>query len=269
MIERLKTFAFIVRVFCVTYWRLFAPMLLWLVIGRYFGIPFDTILLGFLAVGLTGLGIEISPVVARLGEQPKRDFYVVIDANYKRNILEKGWHNVKPYTLDSVYAFDSFEAAKAMYDNVSKEHYPPDECSPWLKYPDSYMDGTAYEEYEARLWVISAMSKQEAHDKAYYDDSRRLLGGDYAFADRLVFITNNDKRRADYLTWWHLRMDYRRYLARRKQALADHPDVKPACWELDFDDWCTPDEISDGKRKREKYKPGCSADDAQARGYEP
>jgi hypothetical protein len=269
MIEKLKTFAFIARVFFVTYWRLFAPMLIWLAIGGYFGIPFDTILLGFLAVGLTGLGIEISPVVARLRliEQPKQDFYVVIDANYRRNVLENNWHKAEPYTLNSVYAFHSFEAAKAMYDSVSKEHYPFEKRSPWLEYPDSYMDGSAYEEYEARLWVIPAVSKQEAYDKAYYHDRRRLLGGDYAFADHLLFVTDNNKRREDYIAWWRLRMEYVRYLATRKQTLIDHPDVQPACWELDFDEWCNPDEISNGKGKRERYKPGCAADDPRAHGF--
>jgi hypothetical protein len=238
----------------------------------FFYIPYDTILLGFLAVGLTGLGIALAPLVARFGqagEQLKRDFYVVVDANYKRNILQHGWHKAEPYTLDSVYAFDNFEAARAMYDNVSKEHYPFEERAPWLKYPDSYMDGFAYEEYEARLWVIPALSKQEAHGKASYHDSRQYLGGkgNSCHDSHLLFITDNEERRENYKTWWHLRMDYVRYLAKRKQALGNHPDVKPACWELDFDEWCNPDEISYGKGKRERYRPGCSADDPAAKAW--
>jgi len=136
-----------------------------------------------------------------------------------------------------VYVFDSFEAAKAQFDSVCKQH--PFEDLPWLEYPDGYMDGSAYEEYEARLWVIPALSKQKAYDEAFYTDRRRCLGyGEGAHASNLVLITDNDKRRQEYIGWWQERMDYKRYLDSRARYLREHPDTTPEVPEpLDIEEW--------------------------------
>ena len=108
------------------------------------------------AVQMTMPGLAQAPQT----QPPERDFYVVIDTNYKWNILKNSdggfmRHGVEPYTLNSVYVFDSFEAAKAQFDAVSREH--PFEDRPWLEYPNSYMDGSAYEECEARALGYSGV----------------------------------------------------------------------------------------------------------------
>jgi len=258
MWERFKLTAFVIRVYAGFYYKIFSPVALWLVIAWYFEISFVTALLLFIAVSITSLSLVYQTHQMQAEDTPKeeRDVYVVINTNYKWNPLTSIMRpmDLKPDTLDSVYAFDSFEAAKATFDAVSREHYPFEEQSPWIEYPESYMDGSRFDEYEARLWVIPATTKQEAYDEASYYDSRRLLGcGSGAFSSHLVFITDNDKRRLEYRTWWHQRMDYQRYLDSRGRYLKEHPDTTPECPEpLDFDQWAARGE----ENWRERVHPG-------------
>jgi hypothetical protein len=244
MWERLKLTGLVIKVFAEVYFKIWSPVVLWLAIAWYFDISFVTALLVFIAVSITGLGQAFQTYQTQVKDAPhpvaKRDFYVVIDTNYKWNPLTNPSRpNLKPDTLDSIYAFESFEAAKSKFDAVSSEHYPFEDRSPWLEYPESYMDGSGYTEYEARLWVIPASSKQEAHDEACYHDRRRLLPfGSGAFASHLVFITNSDRRRDEYRTWWRRRMDYQRYLDSRATYLKEHPATTPECAEpLDIEQW--------------------------------
>lgn len=260
MWERLKLTAMVTKVIAGVYFKIWLPVLIWLVIAWYFDIPLVIALLIYIAVSITGLGLVFQTYQMQTKDAPhldtRRDFYVVIDANYKWNPLTNNSRpsDLKPNMLDSIYAFDSFEAAKATFDAVSREHYPFEERSPWLEYPASHMDGSEFEEYEARLWVIPATIKQEAHDAAFYHDKRRLLGyGSGAFAAHLVFITDIDRRRLEYRTWWHQRMDYQRYVDSRLTYLKEHPDMTPECPEpLNFDQWAAHDE----ENWKERVLPG-------------
>jgi hypothetical protein len=243
MWERVKLTCLYLRAYATGYIRICFPVVLWLAVAWYFDFSLMVTLLVFIAVNLNGLGVALQMIQAQAKDTPttvvKRDFYVVIDTNYQWNILKGPRRDMKPDTLDSAYSFDSFEAAKAMYEAVSREHYPNEDQLPWLEYPDSYMDGSEYTEYEARLWVIPATSKAEALDQAYYHDSRRLLGfGSGPTVSHLVLITNNEKRRQGYKTWWQQRMEYLRYLDSREAYLREHPDVVPGFVEpLDFEQW--------------------------------
>ncbi len=243
MWERVKLTCLYLLAYATGYIKICLPVVLWLAVARYFEVSLVVTLLVLIAVNLNGLGVALQMLQAQAKNTPttgvKRDFYVVIDANYKWNILKGPRRDLKPDTLDSAYAFDGFEAAKAMYDAVSREHYPNEGPSPWLDYPNSYMDGSEYTEYETRLWVIPATSKAEALDQAYYHDSRRLLGfGSGPTVSHLVLITDNRKRRQDYTTWWQQRMEYLRYVASREAYLREHPDVVPGFPEpLDFEEW--------------------------------
>ena len=127
MWERLKLAGLVVGVYFKVYYKIWSPVVLWLAIAWYFEISLVVALLVFIAVGMSGLGLALGECMAQLrGALPpneKRDFYVVIDTNYKWNILKDSMRlRVEPYTLNSVYVFDSFEAAKAQFDAVSREH---------------------------------------------------------------------------------------------------------------------------------------------------
>jgi hypothetical protein len=243
MWERLELIGIVVKVYAGIILKTLFPVVLWLTVAWYFDITFVVALLALIAISICGLSLTFQTYQAQATDaQPlkaKRDFYIVIDANYTWNILEKSSrHDLKPDTLNELYTFEDFGAARAMFEAASREHYADEDRPPWLEYPDAYMDGSRYFEYEARLWVIPALSKQEAYDKAFYDDSQRLLGyGSGATTSHLVSITNNDKRRQEYKTWWHERMDYRRYLDSRNKYLKEHPDVTPRFAELDIDEW--------------------------------
>jgi hypothetical protein len=265
--ERLKLTGLTIWLYAVGFWQVIFPVVLWLAVAWVFDISFVITLLVFIAVNLNAMGLaHKTPDAPKAGG--KRDFYVVIDTNYTWNPLENNLRprDAKPDTLDAVYAFDSFDAAKAMCDSVSREHYRWEDCFPWLEHPEPYLDGSRYEEYEARLWVIPATSKQEAHDKARYHDRRRLLGGDgwYASDEHLLFITDTEKRRSAYIAWWRDRKDYQRYLDRRASYLKDNPQASPGCWELDFSEWQSPDDIADGVAKMERHSPGRPSGDKEA-----
>ena len=270
MWERLKLAGLVVGVIFKVYFKILPPVALWLAIAWYFDISLVVALLVFIAVGMTGLGLAFTEYMAQskdaLHPKVKRDFYVVIDTNYNWNILKNSTrHRVEPDTLNSVYVFDSFEAAKAKFDAVSREH--PFEDRPWLEYPKSHMDGSAYTEYEARLWVIPALSKQEAFDEAFYTDRRGLLGyGEGAHASNCVLFTDNDRRRQEYTTWWQERMDYKRYLDSRAWYLREHPDTTPEFPEpLDIEQWRS----LDSEFWRERALPGYPASTGQGKGVTP
>jgi hypothetical protein len=134
--ERLRLTGLYIKVYTEAYWKVFYPVVLWLSVAWYFDLSIVATLLVFIAVSINGLGLAVrmqQTLRDALKPQTKRDFYVVIDANYKWNILRKMSRpgDLKSDTLDMVYAFDGFEPARAMYEGVSKEHYRFEDCLPW------------------------------------------------------------------------------------------------------------------------------------------
>ena len=170
---------------------------------------------------------------------------------------------MEPDALNSVSVFDSFEAAKAKFDAVSREH--PFEDRPWLEYPELYTDAPAYTEYEARLWVIPALSKQKAYDEAFYTDRRRAADTARGFMRPIWYSSRSEKRRQEYTTWWHERMEDKRYLDSRAGYLREHPDTTPEFPELDIEQWRS----LQSEFWKERALPGYRASIRQAKGVTP
>ena len=103
MWERLTLAGLVVGAYFKICFKLWSPVALWLAIAWYFDISFVVALLVFIASGMIGLGLAFGQSTAQLKDalHPKvaRDFYVVIDTNYKWNPLENSMRlHVEPYT---------------------------------------------------------------------------------------------------------------------------------------------------------------------------
>jgi hypothetical protein len=130
---------------------------------------------------------------------PERDFYVVTHDTYRwdlpRNLVRPS--TAKPGLGGTIYAYDTLAAAEMKYRHLEAEQQPLNLEGHDLTYHENY----GYDEEETRLWVVYARSKTEAHDKLFYDDSRRFLGHD-GRTDDLLLVTDNEPRKKQYLEWW-------------------------------------------------------------------
>jgi hypothetical protein len=175
----------------------------WVALAHHWlGMSTETSLLAFIAFATCGVSAAVFTQTQRVLEPhlpPARDFYVVTNENYRWNPATSGFrrNTVKPELGGTIYSYDNLVAAEMKYRQLEAEHSSLD-----LEDRDfSYHEIFGYDEEEARLWVVYAHSKTEAHDKVFYDDTRRYLGQD-GRTDDLLLATNNEPRRQHYLDWW-------------------------------------------------------------------
>lgn len=173
----------------------------WVALAHYWlGMSTETALLGYIAFAIYGVAAAQNQRVPEPPpEKPERDFYVVTLERYRWNPTTNGRrpNATKPEPGRTIYAYDTLTAAEIKYRQLEAEQESLD-----LEGQDlSYHEATGYDEEETRLWIVYARSKTEAHDKVFYDDSRRLIGCD-GRTDDLLLVTNNLPRKEQYLDWW-------------------------------------------------------------------
>jgi hypothetical protein len=172
----------------------------WVALAHYWlGMSTEIALLGFIAFAICGVTAAQNQRVPEPQLPPERDFYVVTLERYRwnptTNVVRP--NAAKPELGGTIYAYDTLAAAKIKYRQLEAEQPSLDLKGQNISYHETF----GYDDEETRLWIVYARSKTEAHDKVFYDDSRRLLGHD-GRTDDLLLVTNNEPRRKQYLDWW-------------------------------------------------------------------
>jgi hypothetical protein len=175
-------------------------LMVWVSIGHYFECTTEISLLGYIGVMTTALLSHFTFKAVKPPMTPdERDYCVVTDDSYRWDITLKGYRgtSIKAEVGGTTIAFDNFDAAKIYYRRTERAHDP-------LKLHGrdlNYHTALGYDEQETRLWVVTAHSKAAAHDKVWYEESRRLLAYDGS-RDHLLLVTNNEPRQRTYISWW-------------------------------------------------------------------
>jgi hypothetical protein len=178
-------------------------MIGWVVVAhQWLGMSTEAALLAFIAFAIAGFSAAVLAQMLQAPEPealPERDFYVVTHDTYRWDLprSRQRRQTTKPELGGTIYAYDTLAAAELKYRQLEAEQQPLDLDG----YHFSYHEDHGYDEVETRLWVVYARSKTEAHDKLFYDHSRRFLGHD-GRTDDLLLVTDNESRKEQYLDWW-------------------------------------------------------------------
>lgn len=171
----------------------------WIVLANYWlGMSNETALLSFIAFTICVSIAEHNQRAREPQLTPEKDFYVVTLSTYRWNPTTNLSRPkaTKPELGGTIHAYDTLAVAEIKYEQMEVGRSSLD-----LEMRDlSYHETFGYEEEEARLWIIYARSKTEAHDKVFYDDSRSRLGHD-GRTDDLLLHTDNERRRKQYIDW--------------------------------------------------------------------
>jgi hypothetical protein len=176
-------------------------MVAWVSIGHYFECTTETSLLSYIGLMATALVSHFTVQTVKRPTKPdEKDCYVVTDDSYRWDITLKRHRGtaIKADLGGTTVAFDSFAAAKVYYQQTERAHDPMHLDGRTL----SHHTMLGYDEQETKLWVVRASSKQVAYDKVWYDESRRIIGGD-GRSDHVLLATNNEHRRRTYVSWWY------------------------------------------------------------------
>jgi hypothetical protein len=173
----------------------------WVAVAHYWlDISTQIALLAFIAFAVAGRSAVLTQKQQAPEPEalPERDFYVVTHDRYRWDLARSRLRRptTKPELGGTIFAYDTFAAAELKYRQLEAEQQPLDLEGRDFSYHEIY----GYDEEETRLWVVYARSKTEAHDKLFYDDSRRFLGHD-GRTDDLLLVTDNEPRKEQYLEW--------------------------------------------------------------------